>query len=119
MIAACIMLSVAGILLITATDLTEIVKAVNISEIGGGMSGENIITCGSVKSKSISPSGTAFILLGDGASRIRSVFFKNEMHETENATRGSDFCLKGTVKIYNGTTEIIGKRKIIYVKPNA
>lgn len=114
MIAACIMLSAAGILLIAAIDLTGTEKEVNISQINSGISGENIITCGNVKSKSISPSGTAFIVLGNGTSKIRAVFFKNELHEVENATRGSDFCLKGTIKIYNGTAEIIGKKKVIF-----
>ena len=114
---ACIAFSILGIALITAFDYDYkgSVNTINISEIDRKMAGENIIACGIVKSKSVSQSGTTFLTLADRGSKtqfISLVFFKNEMHEIENISRGENVCAKGVVQIYNGSAEIIG-RKII------
>lgn len=109
---ACIIVSAAGITLITALDYEGNARTMDIAEIGSKMAGENAIVCGAVISKSISSSGTAFITLAGNSSKIRLVFFKNEVHETENISRGRSLCARGTIQMYNGSAEIIG-RKIV------
>ena len=109
---ACIASSFLGIAFITAADYETDVNRVNISEISSKIAGENIIACGVIKSKSVSESGTTFLTLAENGSKARLVFFKNDMHETENVSRGESICAKGVVQIYNNSAEIIG-RKII------
>lgn len=112
-IIACITLSFLGIISIAAIGFEEKITPAEVSEITAGMAGENVMVCGTVKSKSISPSGTAFLTLANGSASIRAVFFKNEAREVENSSRGSKLCIKGNIQIYNGTLEIVG-RKAIY-----
>ncbi len=116
---ACIAFSLIGIALITAInyDYEDAIKTVNISEIDRKMSGENIIICGIVKSKSVSKSETTFVTLADKNSKTQTqflslVFFKNEMHETKNISRGSNICARGTVQIYNGSVEVIARKTL-------
>lgn len=109
---ACIVFSIMGITLITALDYEIDAKRANISEIDSKLAGENIVVCGTVKSKSVSQSGTTFLALYENGSKARLIFFKNEQHEIENISRGEIICAKGVVQIYNNSAEIIG-RKII------
>lgn len=118
-LAACIFLSFLGIAAIYALDIHDVPEAMKISAITKNMVGENIIACGIVKSKSVSPSETTFLALDGGNSRIRVVFFKNERSETENILRNSNVCIRGTVQIYNGSAEIIGKRLFKNALPSA
>ncbi len=109
---ACIALSLLGIILIAVVDFKENVAITKISEITDRMAGESIIACGVVKSKSISPSQTAFITLTNESASIRTVFFKNELREVEDSSRGSNLCVKGNIQVYNGTLEIVGRKVI-------
>ncbi len=109
---ACIAFSFLGITLIAALDYVSAAGAVNVSEIDSKHIGENIIVCGIVKSKSISQSGTTFMTLAENGKKIPFVFFKNEMHEAENISRGSSICARGTIQMYNGSAEIIGRRVV-------
>lgn len=116
---ACIFLSFIGIASIYALDIHNNPEIMKIPAIAGNMAGENIIACGIVKSKSVSPSATTFLALADGNSRIRVVFFKNERSEAVNISRNSNVCVSGTVRVYNGSVEIIGKRLLKDALPSA
>lgn len=109
MIFVCIIAALFGIASIAAFEINESSATVRISEIGEGLAGENVAVCGIVKSKSISPSGAAFLTVSEGKSSIRLVFFKNERYLIESVARGSNLCVKGNVQIYNATIEIIGR----------
>ena len=113
--ATCILMSIIGILSIAAIDIGSEAKAVKISEISREIAGENILVCGTVKSKSISQSENAFLVLSEEKSSISVVFFKNEVGEVENISRGSKICVSGAVQTYNGTTEVIGRRALMEV----
>ncbi|VVB60725.1 Exodeoxyribonuclease 7 large subunit [uncultured archaeon] len=109
---ACVMLALIGIISIAAIGFEEDITPTEMPRITNRMAGENVIVCGIVKSKSISPSGTAFMSLADGSTSIRAVFFKNEVREVQNSSRGTNLCIKGNIQIYNGTLEIVGRRAI-------
>ena len=113
---ACIIASIIGITLITALDYYGDTRTANITEIDSKMAGENIIICGIMKSKSVSKSGTIFMTLADKSSKVKTaqtiplIFFKNEVHETENISKGLEVCVRGTILIYNRSAEIIGRK---------
>lgn len=112
---ACILVSLAGIAFITALDYEDNTRTMDITKIDNKLAGETIIVCGDVKSKSVSSSGITFITLAEKNSKAQTiplVFFKNEVHETENISRGRSLCARGTIQIYNRSVEIIG-RKIV------
>lgn len=110
----CLMMSFIGLLLIYMMESTSSVPYIPVDEITKDTVGSYVRVCGLVEKKYVSNKGTVFFDLKDSSS-VKIVIFNNagELVSKEQIEDGFHLCLEGTVKLYEGSLEIIAEHLIL------
>lgn len=108
----CVAVSLAGLLIMLASNSFGDIKHIQIAGITKEMAGERAVICGTVRAISDNGKDTVFIKLSDGNSTISAVFFHDVNERVSGVVKGSEICIEGNIQVYHGAPEIIGRKLV-------
>jgi len=113
---ACVAVSIAGLIIMIVSNSFYDAPRIELGSITKEMAGEKVVLCGTAGTSRDNGKGTVFLKLSSGGKTFDAVFFQDVSEKAAAIKSGREICIEGTVQVYNGDLELVGRKITEYAQ---